>query len=528
MSTQFRSRVKSVVDFGTDLKNVGTCCFSDGSSKNLTFYECFIQSGTFIPGENIACPDQGELGTCYACGYLTLPQRELVISTNGSILLENPSWGSKETTRCECTRIGGQLNGTQDPNYPNRDVRIPKACCYFDYNANGFPIGITCENVCSEKECSLKGITYAMLGACCNTTDQTCVYTSSSQCDELLGNVFYPNKECEPGICSSPPQPELRHTPIFTPDKLCSEVQCSAQTLNFNDFAVMALGQNAVLNFDIGPCYELVKLESGYTYDCDLKMLHQCQGYWVNPQNFDSIVLCDNSFIPQVPQKSDGRIIEPEFMKESDFDALGLALGDEYKGGYYIGKYEVDGTVYGSTNLTNPSERYYEDNFIRDSYKKWALIVDYMDYVFSISDKEELLFSAPQTSNSDGFYNCYGNKINFYGTDTTSINTIANTIKNGFADFYIPSINELYFVALVLKNNSSLGQKLNMVNILTSSSIFFEDITSSKTNLFNFNGSVFTYGQNLNTNVSNFGKTVLVPSYQKSYIRLVRKIILTS
>jgi hypothetical protein len=527
MSVQFRSRVKSVVDFGTDLKNVGTCCFADGTSQSLSFYECFLQNGTYIPGEDIACPEQGALGDCYACSYLTQAQREQVIATNGAILGTNPDWGTKEVTQCECTRIGGQLGVTADPNYPNRDVRVPKACCYFDYNANGFPIGITCENVCSEKECSLRGITFTMLGACCNSEDQTCEYTSVSECDETAGFVFYPNQDCVPGICINPPTPELRHTPLYTPNKLCSEVECSEESINSNNFAVMVLGQNAVFNFDIGPCYELVKLESGYTYTCDLKMLHQCQGYWVNPENFDNVVLCENSFKPQVPVREEGRLVEPEFMTEAAFDTLGLTSGDEYKGGYYIGKYKIDGTVYGSLNLTPPEEKYYEDNSPRDQYKKWALIVDYTDYIFSVSTKEELQFSAPITSTNDGFYNIYGDKTNFYGSDTTSINTIANTTKNGFADFYIPSINELYFISYVIKNNASLKQKLNMTNILTSSSIFFENITSQKTNAYNFNGTVFTYGQNMNFDTFNYGTTVLVPGYQKSYIRLVRKIVLT-
>jgi hypothetical protein len=37
MSTQFRSRVKSVVNFGSDLKAIGTCCFTNGTSEELSF-----------------------------------------------------------------------------------------------------------------------------------------------------------------------------------------------------------------------------------------------------------------------------------------------------------------------------------------------------------------------------------------------------------------------------------------------------------------------------------------------------------
>jgi hypothetical protein len=214
-------------------------------------------------------------------------------------------------------------------------------------------------------------------------------------------------------------------------------------------------------------------------------------------------------------------------MSESAFDALNLSIGDEYKGGYYLGKYVVDENVYGSLNLTPPEERYYEDDSVRDESKKWALIVDYIDYAFSVMDKGELDYSAPRTSNTDGFYNCYGNGSSFFGMNTKSMQTIVSTIKNGFADFYIPSINELYFIAFSIKNNPDIFEKLSINNNLTSSSIFFENITSQKSNTYNFNGTVFTYGQNLNIDAFDFGTTVLVPGFQKSYIRLVRKIVLS-
>jgi hypothetical protein len=530
MSTQFRSRVKSVVDFGPDLKNVGTCCFTDGTSSALTFYECFLQNGSFIAGENATCPNQGELGTCYACAYLTSSQKQQVVDTNGSVLVSNPTWGTREVTRCECGRVGGQFGATSDPNYPNRDVRLPKACCYFAYNANGFPIGLTCENVCSEKECSLKGITYESFGACCNILNNTCTYGPSSQCNfggDFPIYKFYPNTECTPNLCLTAPSPPVpRHNPIYTGNKLCSEVGCNESSLSLELLSSM-IGENSGLGFEVGPCYELIELDSGLTYSCDLKVLHECSGYWVSPSLSSDILFCDNPYKPQAPQKSSGRVIEPEVMKESDFDALGLSLGDEYKGGYYIGKYSVDGQVFGSLNLTSPEERYYEDVYPRDEYKKWALIVDFNDYAFSVMNRGELDFSAPRTSHSDGFYNCYGNKTSFSGINTTSINTVANTKKNGFKDFYIPSILELYYLSYIVKNNPELAEKLSVNGSLTSSTIFFEDITSAKTEQYNFNGTVFMYGQTININEFNFGRTGLVPGYQKSYIRLFRKIILT-
>jgi hypothetical protein len=72
-----------------------------------------------------------------------------------------------------------------------------------------------------------------------------------------------------------------------------------------------------------------------------------------------------------------------------------------------------------------------------------------------------------------------------------------------------------------------LLDKLDITNSLSSSSIFFEDITSSKTNKFNFSNIIFSYGQIINSNAFEFGQMLLVPGTNKSDIRLFRKVILT-
>lgn len=483
MSTQFRSRVKSVVDFGSDLKSIGTCCFVDGTSQQLSFYECFIKNGTYLLGTNAECPDQGEQINCYACSYLSSSQREQVIA-NSAILNTNPTWGTKTVTKCECTRIGGSESKLDSS---GRDIRIPKACCFLDYNANGFPIGITCENVCSEKECSLKGITF------------------------------------ENG--------ELKNTPVYTSDKLCTEVSCDSSSITSLRFSEIVTGSSSFSNFDIGTCYSLTKNTSGYSYTCDLKMLHDCTGYWTSSDfGNNSTIFCGHPYAPQTPTIEDGRVIEPEIMSESSFDALNLQVGDSYKGGIYIGKFEINSVnskVYGSLNLSDPVERYYDDDTPRDQYTKWALIVDTIDYNLSFMTTNEMSYTPTLTSLSDGFYNCYGDKSNFYGMDYLTVKTIKGNIRSGFADYYIPSIIELYYLANVLRNNTALDEILNIENNLTSSSIFFENITSEKTNQSIFNGYIFNYCLSINNSVQEFGKTYLIPSNSKGNIRFFRKVILT-
>jgi hypothetical protein len=485
MSTQFRSRVKSVVNFGSDLMAIGTCCFTNGTSEELSFYECFIKNGTFIAGTNAECPNQGELVSCYACSYLT-PSQKIAVINDSSILTNNNTIGVKQVTLCECTRIGGNISA-QDPNNPGRDIRIPKACCYMDYDGAGFPIGITCENVCSEKECSLKGITF------------------------------------ENG--------QLKNTPLFTSNSLCSEVECEPNAITSNNFAKIATGKESNSIFDIGTCYTLTRNDSGFSYSCEINMLHNCNGYWISSSyGENNTIFCGNSYAPQLPIVETARVIEPESMSEAAFDALNIQIGDSYKGGIYIGKYIPSSSlckVYGSLNLQSPEEKYYDDSTPRDGNQTCALIVDINNINTNLLTTEEISSSVPQTSLSDGFYNTYGNKTDFFGLDFVTVNTIKGRIRTGFADYYIPSILELAFLANSIRNNSSLLDKLDITNSLSSSSIFFEDITSSKTNKFNFSNIIFSYGQIINSNAFEFGQMLLVPGTNKSDIRLFRKVILT-
>ena len=213
-----------------------------------------------------------------------------------------------------------------------------------------------------------------------------------------------------------------------------------------------------------------------------------------------------------------------------EFDELGLQIGDEYKGGYYIGKFTVNASyspVYGSLNMTDPETTYYNDTTPRDIYSRWALIVDYTDYASPLMTSTEMRTTNSRTSNSDGFYNTYGDINNFSGLEFITANTIRGLIRNGFADYYIPSIIELYFLANALRNNSTLSSKLQISNKMTSSSIFYENLTSLNSGKYNFNGVVFTYGQTLNTSMTDFGKTLLIPGTNRGALRFFRKVILT-
>lgn len=484
MSIQFRSRVKSVKDFGSDLKQIGLCCYTDGTSESLSFYECFTTNGTFLIGENIECPQQGQQGNCFACTYLTQAQKAQVID-DSSILDSNPTWGTATVTQCECARVGGVFHPTNPNNVNGRDARIPQSCCYFAYDTFGFPIGITCENVCSEKECSLKGIT---------------------------SNDGF-----------------LLNTPIYNASSTCLDNNCTQGNLTQFMYDQMASGKASTTTAKSGVCYKLTKSNDEFNYNCSLTFKPNCTGYWI-PSDYknNKNLLCDSLYTPTAPTIIEGRKLEPQFMSESQFNLLGLTTGDEYHGGIYIGKFipnSATSKVYGSLNFSAATEKHYNETSPKGEYSKWALIVHKTNYFVPFHKKEEAQY-INRTSLSDGFYNCYGNKLDFYGYKSSLLNSIVGQIRSGFADYYIPSIIELYYLANKLRTNSSLYTTLGINSKLFSSSFFFEDITTSKTLQSNFNGTSFIYGQELANN-SSFGKTILVPTTSTSHLRLFRKVILT-
>ena len=490
MSIQFRSRVKSVQNFGNDLKQVGTCCYADGTSEASSFYECFTKNGTFIASENAKCPTSGEIGICFACSYLTASEKQSVIA-NPNILIQNTTLGRKNVTNCECNRIGGKFftentttfGSLNDSN--GRDIRLPKACCYFGYTAEYLPYDIICEDVCTEKECSLKGVTLEN------------------------GN--------------------LPHTPVYTADKLCSEVSCSSSDMDANIFAKMAVGSEYFAPFDIGTCYTLTKNTSGFSYSCDLSMLHDCSGYWVTPDKSETgIILCDgNIHTPKTPSVVDGRAIEPTIYTQQEFNELGLSLGDEFQGGIYIGTYEIDSSIlYGSLNFSAPLQYRSVDNNLRDSYKKFALIVDKTTYYTQIFTNTEMESNYNPTSFIDGFFTCYGNRTDYFGLNLNTINSIKGIVRNGFADYYIPSLQELNFLAYQIQNNSTIRNAIKVNGYLASSTIFFENLSSLNTNRQKFNNQLFIYGQELNQTRSQFGKNILLRANNNLYFRLFRKVII--
>jgi hypothetical protein len=256
----------------------------------------------------------------------------------------------------------------------------------------------------------------------------------------------------------------------------------------------MALSSNLYQGFEMGSCYTLELVDGTYEYTCTISPREICNGYWVPEQDEDQ-PYCNSSLKPTNPVKTNNRY-QPQQMPLSTFEDLGLEVGDEYQGGIYIGIYKPSpkngrsSIVRGNINFgTSSSGRFVADS-IGGEYSQWALIVNEVKYSVPFLLEEEIDADF-KTSLWDGYYNTYGDGNTFVGLNTALANTIKNTPRNGFIDYYLPSIYELNFYAEYLFGKSQL-----IYTNLISSSIFNTKYLNPKTNKSKLQNKSFVYGLN--------------------------------
>lgn len=362
------------------------------------------------------------------------------------------------------------------------DVRLPRSCCFFEYDINGFPLGISCANVCNPRECELKSI-------------------SSHPSSYSLGTV------CPPGILS---------TAITSSPYDCGQLA-----------SIMASGSNLFQSLVYGSCYNLIDNgTNGYTYECDVTPEFFCyDGYWVPIEN--STELCNNNpYKPQVPIKS-SRKVEPESMSQSSFDALDIKIGQLYKGGYYIGTFEPGSPLSPQGSELYGTKQFSYSSFINsdasgygDKYPKWALFVEPLFFNIALFDGNEPDNTDYNLlSQYDGFYNCYGNASTFSGIKSRTTNTIVGKNRKGFVDFYIPSINELMFLAKQTMTHRYLAELLNLSGTYMSSSSYDNFIITQYLS----ENPIFTDSYT----IGNYGRVLLARPTSLLSCRFFRKIVLT-
>ena len=481
------------------MSNYGWCCSSTdpGNPVRKTFVECMTEGGYYIrgaSGQEVTCPDADtELGCCCSCAYVNSDDYNQIqpyppttpYLASGTI---------SQTTRCECNRLGGSWTATVDGNCPtltnsnwetycvsvNTDVRTPKSCCHLEFDdVTGFPIGVACKDVCTSVDCS------------------------------LLSTETYPSVFGQTVRCS---------IPVTTTNPAIAN--CATPT-NLSFLANAPIYQD----FEMGSCYTLVDNAGTYEYNCELKPKVICDGYWVAQQNVEN-AFCVNDYQPPNPVKSN-EIYSPASMSLEDFTALGLTSGDEYQGGTFIGIFKpapLNGTssnVYGNINFDTPVVGPFNADSVGGTSSKWAIIVDTTAYPVPFLVGGEI-DSDYSTSMWDGYYNIYGNGSNFDGIKTALTNTIKYVPRNGFLDYYLPSIYELQFYANYLYSNN-----IKTIGNVISSSIFNTKYLNKNVSRTRINGTSFVYGLGINENYSVNYRTILIEKRNEETALFFRRILLT-
>ena len=506
MSIQFRSRIKPAIDYTNDLNAFGTCCSLNESPRAESFYGCFASGGQFISEPWNGTPDgqcpstDTRLGCCCACSYVSDTEYDLLepYPPTTPYLL---SGTQSNVSKCECDRLKGKwtdevcptlddnnwkrycVSGTQESN--EIDVRYPKSCCHLGFDSEtGWPIGVTCSDVCTYGQCAALG-----------TSEYASIYDDTTRCKVPLregGGV---------AACSNPFKVSL-----------------------------MATKTNLYENFNMGSCYTLEEVNGNLDYTCALTPISMCGGYWVQEADAD-IAYCTTEYRPTNPTKINGKY-QAQTMSQSSFDSLGLTSGNPFQGGIYIGIFEptpnnsTSSLIYSNIDFGRATEtRFYGDGTGNVNHKKWAIIVAKYVYLNSFLESTESDVNYP-TSMWDGYYNIYGKENEFNGINTKIVNEIKGTVIEGFNDWYIPSIYELGLYALSIHNKKVSSD----IGILLSSSMFSSNKINSTTNKTKLvNNSSFVYGQQCqdlrNQPIYNH-KVGLVDKIEKSYLRLFRKIVI--
>tara|TARA_R100001480_G_scaffold153613_2_gene156990 strand:+ start:518 stop:2254 length:1737 start_codon:yes stop_codon:yes gene_type:complete len=475
MSTQFRSRIKTVVDYSANAAATGGCCLPDGTKligDDITINECNRQNGFFRAGDSttLQCPDRGLTGCCCACSYVREQEGDfenflqIVLDRGGSdstVYHQTPEGdnlninGYKDNvSQCECSKRQGNWFYGKCEEVENitslcgsilnqTDVRVPAACCHGTEND-----GVECDNVCTAKECS--DLTAA--------TDGISVYYG----DEVGGNGAL----CDWSYITNPAS--------------CGSAANNTERRSYGDDSTLKSSPTAQARNRKYPCFTLTTIDNELKHVCSSKTPEECfnlKGYQY-PSGNDSYSCSDVSSLIYAPKRGSGslRVFPPTISSSISLPRI----GDHYQGGIYMGTFKPGGSINSKPSVIKRriNDKMEEIKSRGDgsgtNKKKWALIYSYRSfgdlellrksYLSKVTTTDldrvplklamnsigEAALSQP-TSFYDGFFNTYGDGGSFGGYNSKLLEEVRSLVFNGFNDWYIPSIDEL---SLIYKNFS--------------------------------------------------------------------------
>jgi len=467
MTTQFRSRIKTVLGYEILDSATGGCCLPDGtklSGNNITLSSCNKLNGFFRQGDPdlLQCPERGLTGCCCACSYVREQDSnfdtfidEVINNPESTDYYGNVSSGENlnekglkdNITQCECNSLQGKwfygkcneigniesLCGSVI-NEPPNDVRLPAACCH----GNTLTNELQCDNVCTLKECS--------------------EFTS----DDYPYSTYFGDEVGGSGnLCSN----------SFSG---IGEVNCGVDSIARN--ASTSYNSRAYSPSRTYPCFELKTIDGILTHTCSQKTQTECffaKGFQYPPD--DNIILKCSDVYVHTPTRGSGSLrINPPTISQDELPTS--TFYEIFEGGVYAGIFEPGKSLVqrkqGNTLILEKSRNY--GNGAKN--KKWALIYSfrvYGDHInimrtrrnpnvrFSMNSSSDPSLEVP-TSFFDGFFNTHGNGSDFFGYPSDLFENVRSLVYNGFNDWYIPSIDELSFI--YKKHNPKFDGNLDRIS----------------------------------------------------------------
>lgn len=595
MSYHSRTRSKTVADISSYIDDMGICCLPDGEKIETDYNDCIGRAGYFVLGKTggeVDCIQPGKTGCCCACSFV-----DDLHGVNGLILDYNNYTGGMKSgiTECECNTRGGKWaesidcfgddgfqevdtiksfcnSYTSGANGFAYDVRFPGACCYQTFDDNGELTGYLCADVCMGQDCVDLG---GNVGDIYYGVDWG---GSGNLCDDYRPDLgiyniacgssgFDDNDNCDGACCAQKTNGDWKC-------KTLSENDCYETYENDSSFTSICWhGCNTDCLVDEHLICELnpecekareplpsdnvsaccVLNSEGTAYSCSDRITEiECDaisGIWAGMSGENSL-FCGNNPCPVPPRSAtdsgdvSGRNDSPT---ETQTKIDELSIGDSYAGGIFMGIFEPGTPINGKgssvlgNQFTGHSQEYESRGWGpgSKSKKKWAIIIDEADFIIS-GDSLSSSNKISPTSYFDGHYNLYGNNVTFYGLNGKTAINISDSNKKGYADWYIPSQDELAYIYHTFKNTTLGGMMESGSNekftplsgrYLTSTVFSHKDVTDPEKKTINkqdIGEDKYIYSQMFESENEGFVFIVIDKDLTSSkvYVRLIRRILI--